>query len=70
MLTSIQSLNMSNLGLLTAFNEIFSSPDQALAEHRASLRRFPVGELMDRDLDTDWGILGVMPDGEKNWLEG
>jgi hypothetical protein len=65
----IQSLNESNARLLRGFNDVFSPADVALSEHRKSLRRFPVGELMDSDLDTDWGSMDAMPNGEKNWLE-
>ena len=69
MLTSIQSLSISNLGLLKAFNDVFSPADLTLSEQRENLRKIPVGDLTDSDLDTDWGILGAMPDGVKNWIE-
>lgn len=69
MLHSIQSISLSNPGLLKAFNEVFSPADLALSAHRASLRRFPLGDLLDDDLDTDLGILDAMPDGSKNWIE-
>ncbi len=70
MLTSIQSLSISNPALFTAFNDIFVSTDLARSEHSPTPRRFPLDDLNDRDIDKDWGILGAMHDGEKNWTEG
>ncbi len=68
MRTFIQSLGLSNPGLLKAFYDVFLPADLAPSPHSANLRRFPVGDLMDSDLDTDWGVLDAMPEGKKNWI--
>ena len=68
MLTSIESLSLSNPGLLKAFNDVFLPADLVLSPPSTNLRRFPVGELADSDLDTDWGVLNAMPEGKKNWI--
>jgi len=68
MLTSIESLSLSNPGLLKAFNDVFLLADLAPSPPNTNLRRFPVGELTDSDLDTDWGVLSAMPEGKKNWI--
>lgn len=68
MLTSIESLSRSNPGLLKAFNDVFLPADLAPSPPSTNLRRFPVGELADSDLDTDWGVLNAMPEGKKNWI--
>jgi hypothetical protein len=68
MFTSIESLSLSNPGLLRAFNDVFLPADLAPSRPSTNLRRFPVGDLMDSDLDTDWGVLDAMPEGNKNWI--
>ncbi len=70
MLSSMQSLSVCNPALAKAFDDVFSPTDLALSAHRASCRRFPLGDLIDSELANDWGILGDMPDGQKNWTEG